>query len=482
VPDLKPYPAYKDSGAAWLGSVPEHWKVLPNRALFLEVNERDHPVEAMLSVTITRGVARQSELLEDSSMKDSSREDKSAYKLVRPGDVAYNKMRAWQGAIGVSKHRGIVSPAYVVQRLRTGHLPRYYHHLLRTPAFASEAERWSYGITSDMWSLRPEHFKLIRLCAPPLEEQEAIVRFLDHLDRRTRRYIKAKQKLIKLLEEQKQAVVQHEVTGGIDQAVVHTRAVEGLRSVPEHWDIPLLGRCLRRIEQGWSPVAAEGRLDTDQWAVLTLSAVRRGSFDPRAIKPVARDANVPSGIELGDGDLLLTRSNTRDRVGDVCLVEGVRPKTIFSDLIYRLRVDSSALDSHFLMLQLLSRWGRAQIERDARGSSGTMPKISQRHIRSWRVMLPPLNEQVQVVLRVRQECAAIQGLIQRAVGEAQLAREHHTRLISDVVSGKLDVREAAANLPDETDEARPLADEDLLADESEYAEEEQEAALEEVEA
>ena len=111
---LKSYSTYKDSGVPWLGQVPEQWKVLQNRALFAEVIERDHADEQMLSVTITQGVICQKALLESSSKKDSSNQDRSAYKLVRLGDIAYNKMRAWQGAIGVSDLRGIVSPAYVV--------------------------------------------------------------------------------------------------------------------------------------------------------------------------------------------------------------------------------------------------------------------------------------------------------------------------------------------------------------------------------
>ena len=99
---IHPYPAYKPSGVAWLGEVPAHWDVLPARAIFSEVNDRDSPQEQMLSVTIENGIVRQQELLQDSSKKDSSRLDRSDYKLVQPGDVAYNKMRAWQGALGVS--------------------------------------------------------------------------------------------------------------------------------------------------------------------------------------------------------------------------------------------------------------------------------------------------------------------------------------------------------------------------------------------
>jgi len=242
---LKPYPAYKDSGVPWLGKVPRHWDVLPDRALFTEVKERNHPEEEMLSVTIAKGVIRQRTLLADSSKKDSSNQDKSAYKLVLPGDIAYNKMRAWQGAIGASDYRGIISPAYVVQRPRKGAESRYFHYLLRTPAFAKEAERWSYGITSDMWSLRPEHFKLIYGCLPPPPEQAAIVRFLDHYDRKIGRYIRAKQKLIKLLEEQKQAIIHRAVTRGFDPNVrLKPSGVEWLGDIPEHWEVLPLRWCI----------------------------------------------------------------------------------------------------------------------------------------------------------------------------------------------------------------------------------------------
>lgn len=90
IDELKPYGAYKDSGAAWLGRIPSHWQVLPNRALF---SERDHPDEEMLSITITRGIVKRKALLSDSSEKDSSNLDRSGYKLVQPRDIAYNKSR-----------------------------------------------------------------------------------------------------------------------------------------------------------------------------------------------------------------------------------------------------------------------------------------------------------------------------------------------------------------------------------------------------
>jgi type I restriction enzyme S subunit len=295
----------KDSGVPWLGKVPEHWRVLPNRAIFDEVKERDRPDADMLSVTITKGVIRQQALLEDSSKKDSSNQDKFAYKLVRPGDIAYNKMRAWQGAVGVSEHEGIVSPAYVVQRPHAGAAPRYLHYLLRTPAFAKEAERWSYGITSDMWSLRPEHFRLIYSCLPPLAEQAAIVRFLDHADRRIRRYIRAKQKLIKLLEEQKQAIIHRAVTRGLDPNVrLKPSGVKWLGDVPEHWLLKKLRQC-GSIVGGMTPSMADPSLWNGHVPWVTPKDMKRFAIDGASMNVSARALEVTSLRLIPPGSVLL---------------------------------------------------------------------------------------------------------------------------------------------------------------------------------
>ena len=213
---LDPDVPLKPSGVEWLGHIPAHWKVLPNRVLFIEVTERDHPEEQMLSVTIAKGVIRQKELLANNSKKDSSNLDKSAYKLVHPGDIVYNKMRAWQGAVGVSEYQGIVSPAYVVQRPRAGVHSRYVHYLLRTAAFAKEAEQRSYGIASDMWSLRPKHFKIIYGCLPPLPEQEAIAEYLDKEITNIDTTLNNTRRELELLQEYRTVLIADVVSGKVD--------------------------------------------------------------------------------------------------------------------------------------------------------------------------------------------------------------------------------------------------------------------------
>ena len=451
---LKPYPTMKDSGVPWLGQVPEHWEVLPNRALFDEVKERDHPEEPMLSVTITRGVIRQRELLADSSKKDNSNQDKSAYKLVRPGDIAYNKMRAWQGAIGVSYYHGIVSPAYVVERPRKGTSSRYLHYLLRTPAFAKEAERWSYGITSDMWSLRPEHFKMIYGCLPSLLDQTAIIRFLDYADRRIQRYIRAKEKLIALLEEQKQAIIHQTVTGQID---VHTGQpypankdsdVEWLGQVPEHWRVLPLKRGFVSMEYGISDTGT----DAGTIAVLTMGHVRDGKV---TIPEYGGVSSVSSSLLLQDMDLLFNRTNSRDLVAKVGLFRmGTRPATFASYLVrMRSRRDNNP---EFLNFLLNDVGFLAEARREA------IPSLHQSNLNPSRygrlpIPLPSAQEQGAIANFLRKRASDVNTATHQANRKIYLVREYRTRLIADVVTGRLDVRDAAAGLP----EVDPLAGGDM---------------------
>lgn len=473
IANLRPYSAMKHSGVAWFGQVPEHWQVLPNRAVFTEVKERDRPDADMLSVTIKKGVIRQQALLEASSKKDSSNKDKSAYKLVRPGDIAYNKMRAWQGAIGASSHEGIVSPAYVVQRSRDGAAPRYLHYLLRTPAFAKEAERWSYGITSDMWSLRPEHFKMIYSCLPPLPEQAAIARFLDYVDRRIRRYIGVKQKLVKLLEEQKQAIIHRAVTRGLDPNIrLKPSGVEWLGDVPEHWEVIPIKRAFASMVYGISESATnEGGI-----RLLTMGHIRDGNVT------VPLDGGVDSvdpSLLVEENDLLFNRTNSAELVGKVGLFRGAPGAVTFASYLVRMRPRRDT-NAEFLNLLLNDRSTLSMARREA------IPSLHQANLNPTRygrlhIAIPRLSEQEAIVRFVIASISNLQTAIDGAEVEISLLREYRTRLIADVVTGKLDVREAAVRLPDEVEERESLDEPEALTDDVDVTSDELDSIPEEAE-
>lgn len=163
---LKPYEEYRETGLLWLDKVPKHWRIKLNKSLWTERKITNYIDEQLLSVTINRGIIPQTELLQSSSKKDLSNLDKSKYKLVMPNDIVYNKMRMWQGAVGVTKHRSIVSPAYIVLKPIKEINHHYYHYLLRTPNYVRESYRFSYEICDDQLSLRYEDFKGMSIILP----------------------------------------------------------------------------------------------------------------------------------------------------------------------------------------------------------------------------------------------------------------------------------------------------------------------------
>jgi len=449
--DLKPYDAMADSGTRWLGRVPAHWSVAGARSVFAEVGPAGHADEPLLSVTIGRGVLQQSDLLAASSKKDSSNVDRSKYKLVEPGDVAYNKMRAWQGAVGLSEYRGIVSPAYVVMRPRRDS-GRYLHHLLRTPGFAKEAERRSYGITSDQWSLRPEHFKMIHFPVPPVAEQAAIVKYLGHAHARIDRAIAAKRKLIALLEEQKQAIINQAVTRGLDPTVpMKDSGIPWLGAIPEHWETRPLRSFARERDE---------RAGADQNRLVLLSVSIRNGVTPRSESALreSRAEDFASYKISREGDLVLNRmrafqgalgvSRVRGMVSPDYLVASIRPVVEVGYVEHSIR-SSWFVDS---MTRVLRGIGSI-----SQGSART-PRINPEDFLRLRIPLPPRLEQKEIVTRIAAESASAEDATKRLLFEIELLREFRTRLTSDVVTGQLDVRAVAAALPDFVEQAAVDAD------------------------
>ena len=467
IADLKPYPEYKESGHTWLGDVPTHWDVLPNRAIFSEIKDRDHPDEEMLSVTITRGIVRQKALLADSSKKDSSNTNKAAYKLVQPGDIAYNKMRAWQGALGASNLRGIVSPAYVVMRPVPGADPLYFHNLYRTSMFAKEAERWSYGITSDMWSLRPEHFKLIGSLLPPPAEQSSIVRFLDHWNGRLEKAIRSKRRVIALLQEQKQAIIHRAVTRGLDPNVkLKDSGIPWLGKIPEDWEVRRLRTLTRRIEQGVSPQATGFLAEGDTWGVLKSGCINHGIFRQTEHKQLSKDFVIDPGIVVKVGDVLISRAcGSPKLVGSVGKVIALDYQLILSDKTFRAAFGPS-VDTDFMVYAMNSVYYRQQVEQAISGADGMANNLPLSELKSFVFAIPPPAEAAEIASKLDEELETFTTAIARFEREITLLREYRTRLTADVVTGKLDVRTAAAQLPEEVED-EPLPDPEIPEEESE---------------
>lgn len=213
---LNKHVVMRDSEVEWLGSVPIHWNTVRLGSLFREAADAGIDGLPMLSVSIHSGISDKELADEELVRKVSRSEDRTLYKRVKPGDLVYNQMRAWQGAFGAAKIKGLVSPAYVVARPRNTVVPGFIEHLLRAPAAMEEIRRRSRGITDFRLRLYWNEFKNIRISLPPLNEQIEIAAFLDRKLLQIDRQIAFIDQLEELLKGQRKAIIHEAVTGKVD--------------------------------------------------------------------------------------------------------------------------------------------------------------------------------------------------------------------------------------------------------------------------
>jgi type I restriction enzyme S subunit len=231
---LQPYKKYNSVAYDYATELPDGWQLLPNIAIFQERIERGYENEELLSVTIGRGVIKQSDL----DKKDSSTLDKSKYLLVCPDDLVYS-MRFRQGASGYSNYKGIVSPACTVLKPRKNlkYNPRYFHYMFRTGFYKNYAERYAYGIADGQMPLRYFDFKRMYSIVPPLEVQNTIVAYLDKKNSEIDKFIQNKERLIELLEEEKKSIIINGVSKGIAKVELADFGNDWLGPLPKHWKI-----------------------------------------------------------------------------------------------------------------------------------------------------------------------------------------------------------------------------------------------------
>ena len=268
---------------------------------------------------------------------------------------------------------------------------------------------------------------------PPLPEQAAIVRFLDHADRRIRRYIHAKQRLIALLEEQKQAIIHRAVTRGLDPNVrLKPSGVELLGDVPEHWEVRRL-KWVTRLQRGYD-LPAERRVP--------------GPF------PV-----------VSSGGLIDTHSEAK------CVGPGVVMGRYGStDAVFYVEHDFWPHNTSLFVTDFhnnIPKWCYhllGSITKADHAGKSAVPGVDRKDLFQIVVAVPPADEQLEVVRSIAADSQHLNNAISAAQRGVDLVREYRTRLIADVVTGKLDVREAAARLPDEVEELEPLDEADALID------------------
>lgn len=426
---LKPYDTYFPVQYDYVSQLPEGWQLLPNIAIFRERIERGHEKEELLSVTIGRGVIKQTDL----EKKDSSTLDKSKYLLVYPGDLVYS-MRFRQGASGYSIYKGIVSPACTVLKPKRGIVinPRFFFYMFRTGFYKNYVERFSYGIADGQIPLRYVDFKRMYSIVPPLETQNAIVAYLDCKTQQIQEFIAKKERLIELLEEKRKSEIHNLITRGTkkDIELINT-GTEWFDMIPKYWGFKKLKHFADHVQRGSSPdyvnengipvvsqaVFSAGFLDETKFKFQKKQKIE--SFKGRLFSNDVLVASTGGGV-LGKSFLFETNGNYIAD-GHVTIIRDSKKRFVPAFINYILSINFSLIDGYL-----------------GQGSTN-QTELQREWFRNMLFPFPSLEEQKQIVNAIKLLNTETDRIISKAKTEIEKAKEYQESLITQIVTGQLKV-------------------------------------------
>jgi type I restriction enzyme S subunit len=347
-----------------------------------------------------------------------------------------NTLWAWMAALGASRHTGLVSPAYGIYRPSNAESfnPGYLDYLLRTRAYVAEYIGRSTCIRASRLRLYPNQFLDIPLLQPPRAEQDQIVAYLRAQDAHIARFIRAKRELIKLLTEQKLAIIDRAVTRGLDPNVrLKPSGVDWLGEVPEHWEVQRL-KNVANVVLGKMLTTEAKAGDGDFKPYLRSTNVQWIKPDVRDVKEMWVAKAEMAQLRVRKGDLLVSEGG---EVGRVCMWNDELPECYIQNSVHRVAAKPMMLPE-FLFHQFFTYGKRGRF-------NAIVNRVSIAHLTREKLVMvpftvPPIEEQQAICRRITAECQPLDGAIAHAEEEIKLIREYRDRLIADVVTGQVDVR------------------------------------------
>ncbi|EAL3832348.1 restriction endonuclease subunit S [Campylobacter upsaliensis] len=423
--------SYKPSGIEWLGEIPQSWENVSIRSCFTESNQRCNTDSyPLLSVTIANGIIYQDDI---ENKKDISNDDKSNYKIVPLNAVAYNKMRMWQGAVGVNTLTiGIVSPAYIVAIPNEKILPNFVSYLFKSKIMISEFDKNSYGLCLDMNNLRYDDFRNIKIPLPPLQEQKEIAEFLDKKCEKIQNYINKKQKLITLLQEKKQALINEVVTKGLNPNIEFKNSgIEYLGLIPHHWEVKklkyvgkvVLGKMLCNEHQKGYSHCYYLKSKNLQWLNVEVSQIEKMWFSEyeKSLYRIKKD------------DLLVSEGG---EVGKTCIWNNELAECYIQNSVHKITLNK--FNNAKFFLYLFFTYGKLGVF-DSVVSRVSIAHLVLEKLVNVDMVVPPLQEQKQIANFLDEKCEKINSAIEKTKRQITLIKEYKNTLINEAVCGRIRV-------------------------------------------
>lgn len=443
----KPYPEYKDSGVEWLGDVPAHWKVCRVKNV-ATINPSKSEVRALpacsqVSFIPMEAVGEKGEL--DASRVKALSEVLTGYTYVADGDIMIAKITPCfengKGAIAKNLTNGIGFATTEVIPIRPQRSvdADFLFYVLSCNPFKVVAESSMYGAGGQK-RVADSFVAEYHLSFPSESERVQIANFLDHEAAKIDTLIKRQQQLIQLLKEKRQAVINHAMTKGFNSnAKMRDSGVEWLGEIPEDWGISRLKYHTKLFEQGWSPQCDSRQAEGDEYGVLKVGCVNYGAFNSNENKALPKDLKPQLQYLIRQGDLLISRANTKELVGSAAVVDGEYNNIMLCDKLYRLRFNE-LIDPQWVAYYLALPIVRRQIELGASGASHSMQNIGQSTIKELPVVIPSPEEMSIILSEVKNKISIFELTLNRANEQISLLQERRTALISAAVTGKIDIR------------------------------------------
>lgn len=424
---MRKYSEYKDSGVKWIGDIPKHWEVKKMRNLISMTSVKNHPNETLLSVVREQGV-----IVRDIEADDNHNfipEDLSGYKLIEEGQLVINKMKAWQGSYAVSGYRGIVSPAYYTCDLRLAY-KTFFNVAIRSCAYVPFFTQYSKGIRVGQWDLSPVGLKEIPFFLPPLAEQRAIVSYLDGKVGQIDTYVAKQTQQIELLKELKQAVIANAVTKGMANYNNHhsklkQSGISWIGEIPEHWEVKRLGLFFTENKTINSCMQC-----TEAYKFNYGTLIRKDeNIDPTELKDTYNKYTILRPRDIVINGLNLNYDFVSQRVA-LATTAGIITSAY---IVLSPRAKVNELFFYYLFksmdgMKLFHGMG-----------TGIRLTLSFKDLRYQLLPIPPLSEQRAIVSYIEAKTASINKLIDAYEQQVERVKEYKQRLISDAVTGKINV-------------------------------------------
>ena len=426
------YKNYKDSGAPWLGKIPDHWKIQTIRAVTELKSEKNQPDLPVLSVYREYGVIPKDS--RDDNHNATSL-DTSSYKAVDVGDLVINKMKAWQGSMGVSAHQGIVSPAYITCRINVEKIvPGFLHHLLRSKLYIGVYNSLSYGVRVGQWDMHYEDFKKILIPLPEVGEQQRIITFLDQKTAEIDEAIDKKQRLIELLKEQKAILINQAVTKGLNPNVpMRDSGVEWIGEIPAHWNIPPM-YARYRIELG---KMLDAKRITGKYLTKYIrnTDVQWGAINTRDLPEMDIAPAERERYTVRPGDLLVCEGGD---IGRCAMWEGPEGEIGYQKALHRVRAFDTSRENVGYLFYVMQSASHSDVFSET-AKPNTISHLTGEMFKRYRLPQPPKEEQDGIVKHLEDiDRSYSDGVTQELLSIEKLGELKHT-LISNAVTGKIKI-------------------------------------------